>query len=134
MLNRTIVLGTIAACMLATPIAAQAPAPSPTTTAFDGTYVGVSRTLEGTMYAINNHIKGCMPNGQPGPLTIASGAARWLSYRGDTFEGSVNGQGVLVMHDPLAQRIDAQIDGRGAVTGRFTGNCSFHMVWQKEGK
>jgi hypothetical protein len=45
MLDRTIVLGTIAACMLATPVAAQAPAP--TTTAFDGTYVGVSRTLEG---------------------------------------------------------------------------------------
>jgi hypothetical protein len=44
MLDRTIVLGTIAACMLATPVAAQAPAP---TTAFDGTYVGVSRTLQG---------------------------------------------------------------------------------------
>ena len=43
--DRTIVLGTIAACMSATPVAAQAPAP--TTTAFDGTYVGVSRTLEG---------------------------------------------------------------------------------------
>jgi hypothetical protein len=49
MLDRTIVLGTIAACMLATPVAAQGPAPAPTMTAFDGTYVGVSRTLEGTM-------------------------------------------------------------------------------------
>ena len=44
MSDRTIVLWTIAACMLATPVAAQAPAPAPTTTAFDGTYVGVSRT------------------------------------------------------------------------------------------
>jgi hypothetical protein len=36
------ILVTIAACMGATPVAAQAPA---TTTAFDGTYVGVSRTF-----------------------------------------------------------------------------------------
>ena len=49
MSDRTIVLGTIAACMLATPVAAQAPAPAPTTTAFDGTYVGVSRTMVGEM-------------------------------------------------------------------------------------
>jgi hypothetical protein len=49
MLDRTIVLGTIAACMLATPVAAQAPAPAPTTTAFDGTYVGVSRIAAGTI-------------------------------------------------------------------------------------
>ena len=44
MLDRTIALWTIAACMSATAVAAQAPAP--TTTAFDGTYVGVSRTVE----------------------------------------------------------------------------------------
>jgi len=44
MLDRTIVLWTLAACMSATPVAAQAPAS--TTTAFDGTYVGVSRTVE----------------------------------------------------------------------------------------
>jgi hypothetical protein len=49
MSDRTIVLGTIAACMLATPVAAQAPAPAPTTTAFDGTYFGVSRTMVGEM-------------------------------------------------------------------------------------
>jgi hypothetical protein len=48
MSDRTIVLWMIAACMLATPVAAQAPAP--TTTAFDGTYAGVSRTLEGNSY------------------------------------------------------------------------------------
>jgi hypothetical protein len=48
MSDRTIVLWKIAACMSATAVAAQAPAP--TTTAFDGTYVGVSRTLEGGTY------------------------------------------------------------------------------------
>jgi hypothetical protein len=48
----------------------------------------------------------------------------------------VNAQGVLVIHVPYGNRLDAQIDGRGTVTGRITGAwiCSYHMVWQKEGK
>jgi hypothetical protein len=48
MSDRTIVLWMIAAFAWATPVAAQSAAP--TTTAFDGTYVGVSRTLEGGTY------------------------------------------------------------------------------------
>jgi hypothetical protein len=77
-----------------------------------------------------------VPNGQPGPLTIAGGVARYngSNIRQTTWEGSVNAQGVLVMHSPGGNRIDAQIDGRGAVTGRLTGPCSYHMVWQKEGQ
>jgi hypothetical protein len=134
MLDRTIVLGTMAACMLATPVAAQALAP--TTTAFDGTYVGVSRTMEGTMNNVSPTPRGCAKNRQPGPLTIAGDVAR---YNGSTLvpatcDGSVNAQGVLVMHCPYGTRFDAQIDGRGTVTGRFTGYCSYQMVWQKEGK
>jgi hypothetical protein len=113
--------------MSAIPVAAQAPAP--TTTAFDGTYVGVSRTLEGTPWPRN-----CVPNGQPGPLTIAGGVVRWPAPYAGTAEGSVNAQGLLVLHTPYGSRIDAQIDGRGTVTGRATSYCSYHMVWQKEGK
>jgi hypothetical protein len=75
-----------------------------------------------------------VPNGQPGPLTIAGGVARHTTVRAGTWEGSVNAQGVLVIHDPVGSRIDAQIDGRGTVTGRATSYCSYHMVWQKEGK
>ena len=137
MVDRTIVLGTIAACMLARPVAAQAPAPAPTTTAFDGTYVGVSWTLLGTMEGNPNETRACTPyNGQPGPLTITGGVARYngSTLRPGTWEGSVNAQGVLVMHTPYGSRLDAQIDGRGTVTGRFTGFCSWQLVWQKEGK
>jgi hypothetical protein len=81
MFGRARILLTIAACTLATPVAAQTPAP--TTTAFDGTYVGVSRTLEGTMIAPS--ARSCPPNGRPGPLSIADGVARtpW----GGTAEG-----------------------------------------------
>jgi hypothetical protein len=145
MLDRTRVLVTIAACMSAIPVAAQAPAP--TTTAFDGTYVGVSRTLQGKMEGRN--AQGCSLNPQPGLLTIAGGVARYPSAAwmpgsrpgGGAWEGSVNGQGVLVMRGQSGNRIDAQIDGRGTVTGRSTVGCShqmdccsYQMVWQKQGK
>lgn len=76
----------------------------------------------------------CVRNGQPGPLTIAGGVARYPTFRVGTWEGSVNAQGVLVTHGRTGERIDAQIDGRGTVTGRFTGSCSYQMVWQKEAK
>jgi hypothetical protein len=26
-----------------------------------------------------------------------------------------------------------EIDGKGTITGRITGNCSYRMVWQKNG-
>ena len=134
MLDRTTVLGTIAACMLVTPVAAQAPAP--TTTAFDGTYAGVSRTLEGEMGG-TNETRFCAKNGPPGPLTIAGGVVRWpgtVPTAGGTAEGSVNAQGVLVIHGPLGMRFDGRIDGRGTVTGRLTSSCGYQLVWQKEGK
>jgi hypothetical protein len=122
--------------MLATPVAAQAPTPTPTTTAFDGTYVGVSRTMVGEMGG-TNETRVCAKNGQPGPLTIAGGVVRWpgtVPTAGGTAEGSVNAQGVVVMHGPLGMRFDGQIDGRGTVTGRLTSYCAYQLVWQKEGK
>jgi hypothetical protein len=137
MSDRTIVLWTIAAFASATPVAAQAPAP--TTTAFDGTYVGVSQTVEGAMFGDDhpNRRQMCAKNSQPGPLTIAGGVARWpgtVPTAGGTAEGSVNAQGVLVMHGPLGMRFDGQINGRGMVTGRLTSFCGYHIVWQKEAK
>jgi hypothetical protein len=134
MSDRTIVLWTIAAFAWATPVAAQAPAP--TTTAFDGTYAGVSRTLEGTML---NQSTRCPPLAQPAPLTIVGGVARTAlgntSYvGGGTAEGSVNAQGVIVLRTPHGEQLDAQIDGRGTVTGRYTSACNYQMVWQKQGK
>ena len=71
MFGRPSVLLTIVACMVATPVAAQTPT---STTAFDGTYVGVSRTLESTM--VGHSTRQCPPDGRPGPLTIAGGLAR----------------------------------------------------------
>src|SRR6266478_1199556 len=73
MRDRTIGLWTIAACMSATAVLAQAPAP--TTTAFDGTNVGVSRTAERPVAAEYTRLRGSYgtrsytPNGQPGAPT-----------------------------------------------------------------
>jgi hypothetical protein len=130
MLDRRVILWTIAAFAWMTPVAAQAPAPPPT--AFDGTYAGVSRTSEGAINGSTNSYHCDRLNGQTGPLTIAGGVPRFNGLT--TFEGSVNAQGVLVMHNPDGERLDAQIDGRGTITGRITGSCSYRMVWQKEAK
>jgi hypothetical protein len=129
--GRTKVLLTIAACMLATPVAAQTPAPA--TTAFDGTYAGVSRTLEGVMRRnmVGGQTRGCPQSGRGGPsLKITNGIAQ--SNWGAAAEGSVSPQGVLVMRTPNGLRFDGQIDDKGTVTGRWTGNCSYQVVWQKK--
>jgi hypothetical protein len=118
--------------LVVTPVAAQAPAPI--TTAFDGTYIGVSRTLEGTM--TNYSTRQCPPSGRVAPLTIVNGIARTAGL--GTAEGSVSPQGILLMHAlagfAVGSRFEGQIDSQGTVTGRFTGNCSYQVVWQKKSK
>ena len=128
MFGRARILLTIAASAVALPAAAQAPAPA--TTAVDGTYVGVSRILEGTMIAPS--ARSCPPNGRPGQLTITGGVAR-TPWDG-TAEGAVNAQGAVVLRAPNGARIDARIDGRGTVKGRLTSACSYQVVWQKQAK
>jgi hypothetical protein len=127
MLGRATILFAILASASAMPAAAQAPAP---TTAFDGTYAGVSRSFEGTMSG--GRTRGCRPSLEraPAPLTIANGTARWGKSIAD---GSVSPQGALVMHVRNGARFDGQIDGRGTVTGRLSGTCSYQLVWQKKG-
>jgi hypothetical protein len=64
----------IAALTLATPADAQAPAP--TTTAFDGTYFGVSRTFEEDPAGRQGWLRGCsflVLGGPPPPLKIVNG-------------------------------------------------------------
>ena len=73
--------------VLALPVSAGAQG----TTAFDGTYEGVSRQIEATSM-MNYKRMNCTPDGKPGPLTIANGAAR-AGAADNPMEGSVNGQG-----------------------------------------
>ena len=132
MFGRARILLTITASAVALPAAAQAPAPA--TTAFDGTYIGVSRTLEGTM--TGHSTRQCPPSGGVAPLTIVNGTARTKAL--GTAEGSVNPQGVLVMRTlagfAAGSRFEGQIDGQGTITGRFTASCGYQVVWQKKGQ
>lgn len=137
------VLLTIAAFVPAVPGAAQAP--TPTTAAFDGIYVGVSRTSEGTTAndGATRTVQGnmyfgggsshCAPDGVPAPLRIVNGIARSRYGRGS--DGSVSPQGVLLMRtrDGTA-RFEGGIDGKGTAAGRLIGGCSYWFVWQKKGQ
>jgi hypothetical protein len=126
--GRTKVLLTIVLSAVAPPLAAQTPA----TTAFDGTYAGVSRTLETTM--LGHSTRQCPPSGRVAPLTIVNGVGRTAGL--GTAEGSVSPEGVVVMRAlagfGAGSRFEGQIDGHGTVTGRFTGSCSYQVVWQKK--
>jgi hypothetical protein len=124
MFGRATIFLAILGSTLAMPTAAQTPAP--TTTAFDGTYTGVSKTLDSTITGGSS--RSCTNNPRPGPLTIVNGIATWA---GDT-TGSVSPQGVLAMHAPNGARLDGQIDAQGTVTGRFIGACSYQLVWHKK--
>jgi hypothetical protein len=125
MFGRAKILLTIAACALAIPAAAQTPAP---TTAFDGTYAGVSQTTKQTGKASRQH---CPSNGVPAPLTIGNGVVGTPSSGG--WEGAVSQQGALVIRDSSSARVEGQIDRQGTITGRFkTSGCHVDYVWRKQ--
>jgi hypothetical protein len=128
MFGRTRILLMIATCALAMPAAAQAPAP--TTTAFDGTYAGISREVSKSPSAPRAK---CPPSGALAPLTIkngvvvASGSAAW--------EGTVSPQGVLLMRNDRSVRVDGQIDPQGTIRAQYGGTgCITTFVWQKKSK
>ena len=126
MFGRARILLMIGVCALAMPVAAQAPAP--TTTAFDGTYAGVSREVSKAQSG--GTAGNCAVNGVPGPLTITNGVAR-----GGGWEGAVSPEGALVMRLPNASRFDGQIDRQGTIRGQVGGYiCVWTYVWQKKGK
>ena len=126
MFGRTKVFLTIVLAAAAPPLAAQTPAP---TTAFDGTYAGVSREVSKNPSAPRAK---CPPSGALAPLTIkngvvvASGSAAW--------EGTVSPQGVLLMRNDRSVRVDGQIDPQGTITAQYSGTgCMTKFVWQKKG-
>ena len=127
MFGRKRILITIAASALAMPVFAQTPAP---TTAFDGTYAGISREVSKSPSAPRAK---CPPSGALAPLTIkngvivASGPAEW--------EGTVSPQGVLIMRNERSVRVDGQIDPQGTIRAQYAGTgCITNFAWQKQSK
>ena len=117
----------IAACVLAMPAAAQAPAP---TTAFDGTYPGVSAVS--TRSEPGSHNRFWRQPDNPSPLTIRNGVIQ-STGGGDQWKGTVNPQGALVIRDQQGRRVDGQINPSGTITGQYPGpTCKTTFVWRKQ--
>ena len=127
MRNLARVLCALAVLTAAVPALAQAQ----TTTAFDGTYRGVSRTIEGGSSGGSGSIRACISDGVPATLIITSGAARNTATQ-NPMQGSVTPQGVLVMRTQRGDVFQGQVDSRGTVTGRLNAGCSYQYVWQKQ--
>lgn len=126
MLDRTIVLWTIAAFGWATPVAAQAP--GPTTTAFDGQYAGVSADVSKSGRARSER---CAREHVPDTLTITNGVVH--SAARDRWTGTVSPQGSVTLRNRRAMRVDAQIDQQGTITGQYPGSaCTVSFVWHKQ--
>jgi hypothetical protein len=116
---------TIALSAAALPVAAQASAP---TTAFDGTYTGISREVSKSPSAPRAR---CPPSGALAPLTIkngvvvASGPAAW--------EGTVSPLGALILRNERSIYVEGQIDPQGIIRAQYSGTgCITNFVWQKQ--
>ena len=115
----------LAALAMGLPVAAQTPAP---TTAFDGRYVGVSR--ESSKAGSSPGAK-CLPSGVPAPVAIRNGVVG--SPGGGGWQGAVDTQGNVTMHNVDSLRIDGQIDPRGTLTAKYSGPaCIMTFVWRKQ--
>ena len=110
----------IIAAVLATPVTVDAQ----TTTAFDGTYAGVSATYLGTQSAGNRASgRGCTKDVQrPGTLTITNGAGKVSWYAGPMV-GSVNAQGAITMKSDWGAHLYGQIDSSGMIRARGGADC-----------
>jgi hypothetical protein len=124
--GRTKVLLTIVLSAAAPPLAAQTPAP--TTTAFDGTYAGVSREVSKSPSAPRAK---CPPSGALAPLTIKNGVV--VSSGPAASEGTVGHDGVLTLRNERSFRVDGQIDSQGTIRAQYAGTgCITNFVWRKQ--
>ena len=90
----------------------------PPTMPFDGDYVGVSRESS------------CLANAVPVTLIIRNSAVT-----GGSWQGNVNLQGVVVMGNHFAPRVDGQIDKQGILRAQGSstnGGCTVTFVWRKQ--
>jgi hypothetical protein len=96
-------------------------------TAFDGTYIGVSATCNGAMAGSG---RGCPNLAAPRPISIAGGQAQ-LQWSESTLQGDVRSQGTLTLRAPTTGRLDAQIDRQGKITRSYSGHCNYSLVRQR---
>jgi hypothetical protein len=116
-------------CVISLMMAGPSIVAAQSSTAFDGTYEGVSANASV-----------CTPlDNIPRPLTIHNGIARLTSGSQASgplvFEGNVSPQGELKMWDMFGRNLIAKIDPSGKVAGSVNiadSGCVYTVVWQKK--
>jgi hypothetical protein len=107
-----------------------------TTTAFDGTYKGLSNrsaSAAGTgLKAVDPSTTGCQQFDQPPTMTITDGLAQFQAL-GVTFAGYMTPQGHLRMSSGYGPTVDADFDAQTrTLRGRANSvNCRYDVAWQK---
>jgi hypothetical protein len=123
------------------PVDAQSPPPSANlTSAFDGTYVGVSaennstgNTLAGGRARTQGYAgaRGCTTFRAPARLTITNGRAR-VRWGDRTLDGNAAPDGSLTMITGYGQKFEGQIEGQ-QIKGQLVGYCAYSLTWRKQG-
>jgi hypothetical protein len=123
------------------PVNAQSPPPSANpTSAFDGTYVGVSaennssgNTLAGGRARTQGYAgaRECTTFRAPARLTITNGRAR-VRWGDRTLEGYAAPDGSLTMTTGYGQKFDGRIEGQ-EIKGLLVGYCAYSLAWRKQG-
>ena len=123
-----------------TPVIAQGPAPpANATSAFDGTYIGVSaennrrgNTLAGGRARPQGYAgsRGCTTFRAPARLTISNGLAqaKWGDYM---LRGSPTPQGGLTMTTGYGHKFEGHIDSQYVIKGQLVGYCAYILTWRK---
>jgi hypothetical protein len=107
-----------------------------TTTAFDGTYKGLSNrstSAAGTgLKAVDPSTTGCQQFDEPPTMTISNGLAQFQAL-GVTFAGYMTPQGHLRMSSGYGPTVDADFDAQTrTLRGRAVSiNCRYDVTWQK---
>jgi hypothetical protein len=126
-----------------------------TTTAFDGTYQGISHNSAsaasqltggtGGRKTVDITTPGCQPIDAPPPLTVKNGLAQFQTM-GVTFAGYVTPQGQLTMHSGYGATltgqakpalVDTDLDGSFDTQTHVLNakvhsiNCNYNLSWQR---
>lgn len=96
-------------------------------TQFDGTYAGVSMTLN-TSAGIT---RACGQYPAPSSMTIARGVGQMQWGSTGMMTGNVTPQGMIMLRNDFGATLSGQVDGRGAIRAIVGANCKYDAVWQK---
>ena len=111
--------------------------PDNTTTAFDGTYSGISERSHSAagsgLKSRETFTPGCQQFEAPPTMTITNGLAQFQAMD-VTFAGYVTPQGHLKMATGYGPKVNADFDARqpGILHGPAVSvNCRYNVTWQK---